>query len=256
MSGRIECNSAHSARRFDTPARGPIMSAMKVGVLLWLLSVGGTVARAASQEGRSHAREDVVSIQTLPDSGAVQLGRRFPGRGISGLLQNELLRNLFPDDTFFEGHDYRGKPSSPNMIVLSSGQVLPMPEGYNLLLNKHGVTVTDTNIIELAEGLVSVAVGAGLINCRTDVRRPSHFDTTAGIVFLNVHRNPRRESISSPLVRWMHYDLMLEVRIDGQNEEWWFLVLHGQFDNALRRGPQGYINSYYPVIVESTPSGE
>ena len=128
-----------------------------------------------------------------------------------------------------------------------------MPEGFNRLLVTHAMTVTDTNIIEMAEAFVSVAVGNGLITGRGGYqRRPGHVDTTVQITFLKGHRHAVKK-VSHSLIHGEYYDLMREAKVGKQSEERWFSVWQGQLSYALREGPEGYINHYMPVPVESLP---
>lgn len=230
--------------------------------MLWLLVVGGIVPLAAAQGSQSRASETEVSIRTLSDSEVVQLGKRFPGRGITGQLQGELLGRLFPDDTFYEGHNNTTLPPFPYLLVASGDQLLALPQGFDHLLIGHGMTVTDSNIIELAEAFVSVAVGNGLIASRAGYRgrlarlgRISRLDTTAQVTFLKEHRHAVKK-VTDSLIHGEYYDLMLEVRVGKQDEKWWFHVWQGQFSYALREGPEGYIDHYMFVLVESTPGRE
>jgi hypothetical protein len=236
------------------------MSLMRTGLLLWLLSMSGMVPPAAAQESQSGARETEVSIRTLPDSEVVLLGKRFPGSGITGQLQGEMLARLFPSDTFYEGHNSRTLPPSSDLLVASGDQLLALPKGFDHLLIVRGLTVTDSNVIDLAEAFVCVAVGEGLVMGRSGYRghlarlgRISRIDTTAHITFLNGHRHALKKETGS---LGEYYDLMLEVRVGKQDEEWWFNVWQGQFSYALREGPGGYIGNYMFVLNESAPVRE
>jgi hypothetical protein len=205
----------------------------------------------AAAWGRQAPKEDTVKVtmRHITTSEATDILRRFPDlvpdflvsrkddtaymAGMFGFVEVTIapLARLFPTARFYRGHDFT-TATNPYLMAIDGCKGYGMPQGFNRLLVDNGLKVTDKNIIELAKAFVTVAIGEGLPK----------------VTF-------RQATRTKQVISGRPYSVRLEFQTDEQTEEWFFSLSywHDQLGTVYRRGPHGYIESYDPPTVESSP---
>ena len=204
-----------------------------VGVaLIGLLVVAA--ASVAAGSGRKPAKVEQrvnTSERALSEVETSQLASRFPGLRACVQVTGELLERLFPRTAFYRALYHRGRPDSPYLTSVTDTSLLPLPGGFNRLLQAYNMEVTDDNKVELAKALVIMAIGDGNENA-------VGLDTFPPVAFMGADVTEHR---IGPAI----YSVQLEVKIGEHREVWHFAILRGKFVDVLRTDPEGRTIMFY-----------
>jgi len=113
----------------------------------------------AAGSGRKPALEEraKTSERVLSEAETSQLASRFPGLRARVQVTGELLDRLFPRTVFYRV--LWGRPGFLYLTSITDTSLLPLPSGFDRLLQAYNLEVTDDNKVELAKALVLMAIG-------------------------------------------------------------------------------------------------
>ena len=224
----------------------------------------------AAAWGRKPPKEEVVKVtlRALSPSEVMAILQKFPEMVPSWLASakndtHELARTcgssevtagplkiVFPAARFYKGLDLDIKPPYPYLMAIVGHKREMMPDQFNGLLVNNDVRMTDKNIVALAKAFVVLAVGHQRVFGNPIFGGPQGDELLAfpKIVLLDCTRtNGRLRGV------WQ-YEAEVDVKVNEQEEKWYFDVSRTQFRSVIRTSAKGVtIDAYFPSVVESLP---
>jgi hypothetical protein len=215
----------------------------------------GLASGSEAEEGQ----EAKVSMRQLSPSEVMDILHKFPEMVPSYLAyvkNRELLASLyplsevtaaplkraFPNVRFFKGLDTGIKPPFPYVMAIAGRKRYPMPGGLNHLLVDSDVRVTDTNLVDIAEAVLVLALGEDMLG------NPRN----TGYVSTELLAFPKLTFLSAEMqVTGDSHSAKLRVRVGDNEESWYVPRWHDQLGWVSRGNANGLINDYQ--IPEAQP---